>query len=321
MTRFLAFLAVLLLATPAAAADRLAPLLAEGEQFVRKGDAGCAAPLERAILAADDVQHTGDDYARAIGSLGLCREVQGRYGEAHRLVSRALEAAPAEMTAAGKAAPWKPLREAQRRLDDRVARALVTWPDGAELYVDGLAVAAVSGVVLAVDPGRRLFEARRDGKTLAASTVEVRAGDLPKVALVTPIPTEKTSPIGTVEGAKTAPLATPSPFAPALSLRGVAVTIGYAGLATALVSGAVAGVLEAQRMSLRSGLASDACPTPDASVRCAQLRQVFDQSRGARDVALIAGGIGLAAGAVGIGVYFGVEQRAPVVGATWSGSW
>ena len=326
MTRLLAFLFVFLLAAPAAAADppppdRLAPLLAEGEQLVRKGSAGCAVPLEAATLAADDTQHTNLDYARALGALGLCREVQGRFGAAHRLVSRALEAAPPETTREGKALPWKVLREAQRRLDDRVAKALVTWPEGTELFVDGEEVVAVSGAVLAVDPGRRLFEARKDGRTLAAQHVEVRAGDLPKVELKASQSSTATSSPGTSSTALPSQSLS-SPFAPALSPRGVAVTVAYAGFATAVVSGIVAGVLEAQRASAAAGNAPNTCTIDPTSATCAKVRLAYDQSRGARNVALVAGGAGILAAGVGVGLYFGLERGAsPTVGATWSGSW
>ena len=325
VTRLLAFLFVLLLAAPAAAADRLAPLLAEGEQLVKKGDAGCAVPLESAVLAADDVQHTNLDYARALGALGLCREVQGHFGAAHRLVSRALEAAPPETTREGKAAPWKAFREARARLDDRVARALVTWPSGAELYVDGEVVAGVSGAVLAVDPGRRLFEARKDGRTLAAQHVEVRAGDLPKVELKAsqssspPSSTATSSPRTSSTALPSQSL--PSPFAPALSPRGVAVTTAYVGLGTALISGVVAGILEAQRASAAAGNAPNACAIDPTSATCAKVKLAFEQSRGARNVALVAGGAGVLAAGVGVGLYFGLEQKAPMVGVTWSGRW
>ena len=322
VTRLLAFLFVLLLAAPAAAADRLAPLLAEGEQLVKKGDAGCAVPLESAVLAADDVQHTNLDYARALGALGLCREVQGHFGAAHRLVSRALEAAPPETTREGKAAPWKAFREARARLDDRVARALVTWPSGAELYVDGEVVAGVSGAVLAVDPGRRLFEARKDGKTIAAQHIEARAGDLPTVSLQSPpspLSTATSSPRTSSTALPSQSL--PSPFAPALSPRGVAVTTAYVGLGTALISGVVAGILEAQRASAAAGNAPNACAIDPTSATCAKVRLAFEQSRGARNVALVAGGAGVLAAGVGVGLWFGLEQKAPVVGATWSGTW
>lgn len=327
VTRLLAFLFVLLLAAPAVAADhapppdRLTSLLADGEQLVRKGDAGCAIPLERATLAADDLQHTDADYARALGALGLCREVQGRFGAAHRLVSRALEAAPPETTTAGRAAPWKVLHEALRRLDDRVARALVTWPDDADLYVDGEVVVGVPGAVLAVDPGRRLFEARQGGKTLAAQHVEVRAGDLPRVDLRIVAPGEKSS--KQAVSARTPPgfPPGPSPFAPALSPHGVAVTVAYVGLATGIVSGIVAGVLEAQRASAAAGNASNTCAVDPTSATCAKVKLAFEQSRGARNVAIVAGSIGVTAAGVGVGLYFAGE-RAPATGMiTVSGQW
>ena len=299
MTRLLAFLFALLVALPASAA------------------------CEREQTAAMRAERDDRAYALAVGAWGLCEEIGGHFAAAHRLVARALEAAPAETTADGKRAPWPALRTALRRLDDRVARVLVTF-DG-ELRIDGHEVPATSGAVLAVDPGRRLFEARRGGQTIAAREVEARAGDLPSVdlrSLDAPSPPEKTRPIGVTERPKSLPLDAPSFFAPALSPRGVAITTAYASFGVAAVAGVVAGVLEAQRQSLASGLASDACPTPDASVRCAQLRQVFDQSRGARNVAIAVGGIGVAATGVAIGVYFGLETKAPAsAGITWSGAW
>jgi hypothetical protein len=235
--------------------------------------------IESAALAAESSDAA---YARALGALGLCREVQGRFGDAHRLVSRALEAAPAETTVDGKRAPWPALRAAQRRLDDRVARVLVDF-DG-DLFVDGHAVVAVSGAVLAVDPGRHLFEAR--GKARAAREVEARAGDLPHVDLRGSIPAAAPAKQGdpVTVSPRSIPAA-PSFFSPALTPRGVSITVAYAGLGVSVVSGIVAGVLEAQRGSLASGLAPDACPTPDASARCAELAQVYQQRTGARNVA------------------------------------
>lgn len=313
----------LLLLVAAAPLPRLDRLLAEGAALTAKGSTACAAPLEAAVLAADDVQHTSDDYARALGALGLCREVAGRFGEAHRLVSRALEGAPAETTADGKRAPWPGLRVALRRLDDRVARVLVTF-DG-DLFVDGRAVVAVSGAVLAVDPGRRLFEARAKGRTIAAREVEARAGDLPTVDLrKAPESEQKKGVTGVVTGyAPRNPLAAPksSLFAPALSPRGVSITIAYVGLGTAVLAGVVAGVLEAQRGSLASGLAPDACPRPDASPRCAELAQVYQQRTGARNAALVAGGVAVLGAGVAVGLWLGTE-RTPATGVvTVSGRW
>lgn len=292
MTRFLVLFFVLLFALPASAA------------------------CEREQTAAMRAEHDDTAYALAIGAWGLCAEKGARFGEAHRLVSRALEAAPPETTAAGKAAPWPSLRTALRRLDDRVARVLVDF-DG-DLWIDGHPVVAVSGAVLAVDPGRRLFEARKGGRTIAAREVEVRAGDLPSVKLHMTSVANTSPPLASVSPPA---YSAPSFFAPALSLRGVAITTAYAGLATAAVAGIVSGVLEAQRQSLASGLARDACPTPDASVRCAQLRQVFEQRTGARNVALVAGGVGLVALGVAVGLYFKVD-RAPSTGmVTVGGRW
>jgi hypothetical protein len=307
--------ATLLLTAPAAAAPtRLDTLLARGEALTRAADPACAVPLEAAALAAE---HSDADYARALAALGLCREVQQRFADAHGLVSRALEGAPAETTPAGKTTRWMTLRAALRRLDERVARVLVTWDDGA-LFVDGKPAGGVSGRVMAVDPGRRTFEVRKGGKTLAAQEVEARAGDLPAVHLRAPRPTatssRQTSPVP--------PLRLPSsPLIPSLTPRGIAVGTVYASGLVAVVSGIVAGVLEAQRVSLRSGLTSDACPTPDASARCAELRQVFEQSRGARNVALVVAGVAVAAGGVAIGLHF-AGGRAKTAGmVTVGGSW
>jgi len=322
MTRAAPLLALLLLATPAAADPRADRLLARGEALTRAGDASCSEVLASAAVAAERVEA---DYARALAAWGLCEETRARYGHAHRLVSRALEAAPPETTAAGRAAPWPSLRAALRRLDDRVARVLVTWPEGASLWVDGEAVAGVSGRVLAVTPGRRLFEARRAGVTVAAAEVDARAGDLPAVHLEGAAAVAPSATPSSNDAPAPAPSSNdraPHPLAPALSPRGVSVAIAYAGLGTGLVAGVVAGVLEAQRAALRSGLAPDACPTPDASTRCAELRQVYQQSRGARDAALVAGGIGLAAAGLGVVLWLGVERKAPVgAGVVIGGAW
>jgi hypothetical protein len=116
-------------------------------------------------------------------------------------------------------------------------------------------------------------------------------------------------------------LVTPSFFAPTLTPRGVSIAVAYVALGTSVVSAIAAGVLEAQRQSLASGLARDACPTPDASVRCAQLRQVFEQRTGARNVALVAGGAAVLAGGVAVGFFF-ASERAPSTGVvTVGGRW
>jgi hypothetical protein len=313
----LAPLSLLLLTAPAAAAPtRLDALLARGETLTRAADPACAVPLETAALAAE---HSDADYARALAALGLCREVQQRFADAHGLVSRALEGAPAETTPAGKTTRWTTLRAALRRLDERVARVLVTWDDGA-LFVDGKPVGGVSGRVMAVDPGRRTFEVRKGGKTIAAQEVEARAGDLPAVHLRAPQPTAPQRLTPTIRLDIVPPKS--SPLIPSLTPRGIAVGAAYAAGAVAVVSGIVAGVLEAQRVSLRSGLAPDACPTPDASARCAELRQVFEQSRGARNVALVAAGVAVAAGGVAVGLHFKADKVAPVnAGITIDGSW
>lgn len=309
VTRALLF-SLLLLAAPAAASpSRLDVLLARGEALTRAADPGCAASLEAAALAAE-----GSDaaYARALAALGLCREVQGRFADAHGLVSRALEGAPAETTPAGRAPRWAALRAALRRLDDRVARVLVTWEDGAELYVDGKPAGGTSGRVMAIDPGARLFEARKGGMVLARRQIEARAGDLPAVHLrAAPAPL-KPAPIA----APVSPVAHSAPLAPRVA-AGAAFTSG----AVAVAAGIATGILEAQRGVLRSGLTADACPTPDASPRCAELRQVFDQRNGARTVALVAAGVAVAAGGVAVVLHFTGERARSTgmvtVGASW----
>lgn len=307
-------LAIPLLSAPAAASSRLDTLLARGEALTARGDATCSEPL---TLVAMEAERSEADYLRALGALGLCHEVAGRFGEAHRLVSRSLEGAPAETTSAGKAARWTTLRSALRRLDERVARVLVTWPEG-DLYVDGKAVGGVSGRVLAVDPGRRLFEARVDGRTVAAQEVEARAGDLPAVELKA-AEVKSSVFVPSSERKKSEDLR-PHPLAPALSPRGVAVTMAYGATGVALVAGIVAGVLEAQRAALASGLARDACPTPDASSRCSELALAHGQSRAARDVAIVAGGVAVVAGGTAVVLWF-TGERSKAVGVTWSGAW
>jgi hypothetical protein len=262
-------------------------------------------------------EHDEAAYAAALGPWGLCEEKAGHFADAHRLVSRALEGAPAETTPAGKATRWTTLRAALRRLDDRVARVLVTW-DAGELFVDERLVDAISGAVLPLDPGTHRLTARKGGKVLASETITARAGDLPAVTLkAVAVPPRTLTSVVTLP----APVSKSSPLLPTLTPRGIAVGTAYAAGAVAVVSAVVAGILEAQRVSLRSGLTSDACPTPDASARCAELRQVFEQSRGARSVALVAAGVAVAAGGVAFGLHF-AGGRAKTAGmVTVVGSW
>lgn len=324
----LALLLVTVVTVPAAAApptrqERLAGLLAEGERLTRAADPGCAVPLEAAALAAEE---SDDAYARALAALGLCREVQGRYADAHRLVSRALESAPPETTPAGRAPRWTALRAALRRLDDRIARVLVVWDDGAQLYLDGKEMGGESGRVLAVDPGHRLFEARRAGKTVVAKQIEARAGDLPAVHLRAPSPPEasaaKVGPIAS-PGVASPPMSRPSPLVPSLSPRGIAVGVTYAAGAVGLAAGVAAGLLEAQRAALASGLARDACALPASASRCAELRLAFDQRTAARNVALVAAGIAVAAAGTAIVLHFTVPEPASPASAGISirGAW
>lgn len=324
MTRLALLLFVLLLAAPAAAAD----LLATGEALTRAGDAACGKPLERALFASER-----DDaaYQRALVALGLCREVQGRFGEAHGLVARALEAAPAETTPAGKAARWALLRAALRRLDERVARVLVTVePKTAEVWLDGHSIGTADGKVLAVDPGVHVFEAREGGRTVAAAQITARAGDLPAVALkaspdsvqMSPNTQKPRPPEGSVfHPASLAPVVSASPLIPGPSPRGVAVGVAYSAGGVALVSGIVAGVLEAQRGAIAATLDLDAC-AGGGPPRCSDLRGAFAGRTAARNVALVAGGVALAAGGVAVALHFtgvGVAKGgvAVMVGGQW----
>ncbi len=289
MTRLLPLLSVLLFALPARA--------------------DCSHLRDLAMRA----ESSDAAYALAIGQWGLCAEKDSRHAEAHRLVSRALEASPPETTPAGKAAPWPALRAALRRLDDRVARVLVTF-DG-DLWVDGHAVVAVSGAVLAVDPGRHLFEQR--GKAHAAKEVEARAGDLPTVDLRSPAPGKE--PAKQAVSVPLAPRSAPEPFAPALTPRGIAVGLTYGALGVSLAAGVAAGILETQRAAAAAGSPLDACL--HGGDDCAKIRLAFDQSRGARNVAIGAGVVAAIAGGVAVGLYFAAD-RAPssgmlIIGGLW----
>ena len=267
-----------------------------------------AAPCDHERDLAMRAEGSDDAYARAVGAWGLCAEKAGSFGEAHRLVSRALEAAP---PGTSTAPPWPALRAALRRLDDRVARVLVTF-DG-DLWVDGHAVVAVSGAVLAVDPGRHLFEQR--GKVHAAKEVEARAGDLPTVDLRPPAkPPPMSNPYipskGYTPGAG-------SPFAPALTPRGIAVGLTYGALGVSLAAGIAAGILETQRAAAAAGSPLDACL--HGGDDCAKIRLAFDQSRGARNVAIGAGVVAVLAGGVAVGLWFGMDRGPTMV--TVGGLW
>lgn len=272
-----------------------------------------AAPCDHERDLAMRAEGSDDAYARAVGAWGLCAEKAGSFGEAHRLVSRALEGAPAETTAAGRGARWTSLRAALRRLDDRVARVMVLF-DGT-LFVDGRPMVAVSGAVLAVDPGRHLFEQR--GKAPGAKEVEARAGDLPTVDLRRSAP-----PVEPSKQAVSVPLtprSAPGPFAPALTPRGVAVGLAYGALGVSLAAGIAAGILETQRAAAAAGSPLDACL--HGGDDCAKIRLAFDQSRGARNVAIGAGVVAVLAGGVAVGLYFAAD-RAPSGGViTVGGLW
>lgn len=285
MIRGLAFLFALLLALPARAAcdhERDLAMRAEGSDAA---------------------------YARAVGAWGLCAEKAGTFGEAHRLVSRALEAAPPGTSAA---APWPALRAALRRLDDRVARVLVTF-DG-DLWVDGKPMVAVSGAVLAVDPGRHVFEQR--GKVVAAKEVEARAGDLPSVDLRSTAPGKE--PSKQAVSVPLAPRSSPgvsSPFAPALTPRGIAVGLTYGALGVSLAAGIAAGILETQRAAAAAGSPLDACL--HGGDNCAKIRLAFDQSRGARNVAIGAGVVAVLAGGVAVTLHLTGNKADVTVGGSW----
>jgi len=285
MTRLFALLSVLLFALPA------------------RADCGHLRDLAMRAESSDAA------YALAIGQWGLCAEKDSRHAEAHRLVSRALEASPPETTTAGKAAPWPALRAALRRLDDRVARVLVTF-DG-DLFVDGHAVVAVSGAVLAVDPGRHLFEQR--GKTHAAKEVEARAGDLPTVDLRRSAP--PVEPSKQAVSVPTPPRSAPGPFAPALTPRGIAVSVTYGALGVSLAAGIAAGILETQRAAAAAGSPLDACL--HGGDDCAKIRLAFDQSRGARSVAIGAGVVAVIAGGVAVTLHLTGNKADVAVGGSW----
>ncbi len=287
MTRLLALLSVLLFALPARA--------------------DCSHLRDLAMRA----ESSDAAYALAVGQWGLCAEKDSHHAEAHRLVSRALEAAPPETLPTGKAAPWPALRAALRRLDDRVARVLVTF-DG-DLFVDGHAVVAVSGAVLAVDPGRHLFEQR--GKVHAAKEVEARAGDLPTVDLRPPAKPAPVNPY--IPGNPYTPSkgSTPSPFAPALTPRGIAVGLTYGALGVSLAAGIAAGILETQRAAAAAGSPLDACL--HGGDDCAKIRLAFDQSRGARNVAIGAGVVAVLAGGVAVTLHLTGNKADVAVGGSW----
>ena len=107
MTRALPF-SLLLLAAPALAAE----------------------PCDAERAAAMRAEQDEAAYAAAVGTWGLCEERAGHHAAAHRLVSRALEGAPADLPGPGRAPRWLSLRATLRRLDERVVRVLVTWDAG-----------------------------------------------------------------------------------------------------------------------------------------------------------------------------------------------
>jgi hypothetical protein len=205
-----------------------------------------------------------DDAPTTWGELGLCEEAAGRYALADLHLRRAMEGGPAE-----RGDPWTRYNAAVLRVAERVALVFLTsYPHNARIVLDGRPLGMVNGRTIAVEPGEHTFVARLEGYEDESYTNTFRARDTPNVHLqLKPKPQAKPAPAASATSSAmprvSAPvrkLEPPPPwYAPALSMRGVLVSLSYVGLATAAVSGGTAIALEVDRSSLKSGLTDDAC--------------------------------------------------------------
>jgi len=299
-------------------------------ELVRRGNAAakakkweeCTASLEEAIK----IQST----PALLGDLGLCEEQAGRFALAHKHLSRALEAAPADKDVE----PWKRLQAALVRVRERVALLVITTdPSNVRVLVDGRPLGQGDGQTIAVEPGRHTIAGRLDGyEDAIVQTDDLRAGAFPHVQLtLRPKPRASLSsairPPSSVSPSADRPADLSRLFTPAWSPRGVLVTLAYAGAATTLASGVAALGLEIHRASLQAGLVEkgyqhNSCRyglPPSTPAECADIRARFEQRDTSVDV-LIGSAITFAtfAGAAGLAMYLDRGPSRPTVAATAS---
>lgn len=147
-------------ATPAAAADpRAEELFREGRAAMEteKWDVACAKFEESLTLEAS---------VGPLLNLAECREKQGKLARAYELWTRGLSSMPADD---GR----RPLAERKvADLERRVPKLIVTAPQGAKVFVDGVEV--TPGQPVRVDPGMRsvVVNVGEQSKTITAKVDE-----------------------------------------------------------------------------------------------------------------------------------------------------
>ena len=338
----LGFAAALMVCCPAARAspddasraDEVAALLRAGAQAARAKQWGACIDALTAALAIQGAPATA-------GDLGLCEEQAGRYAAAHRHLLHARRTAP---PGEKDKAPWAAYQAALARVSDRVAVVVLTvFPTDARVLLDGRPLGPADGHAIAVEPGKHVFTARRDGHEDARDERPYVAGSTPNVQLVLKPKQEPAPPTAAQAAAsnRTAPVRSSAgrpvlreestfPCTPALSARGVLVPAACVGAAVFVVSAATAIGFEVHATSTRSGLVASgldlgACG-PGASfassVACAQLAARTRQRNDAANV-MIGSGIVAAVLAAGAGIAIALEPKRPQVsvsaGATGAG--
>ena len=265
---------------------------------------------------------------RTAGELGLCEEQAGNLAAAHRHLLQARQAAPA---ADREKEPFAGYQRALARVTERVAVVFVSArPTDARVLLDGQPLGVADGTHVAVEPGRHVFTARREGYEDAREEHVFKAGSIPHVHLVLgarpqaaelPAAAPQASPkcgAPVIAPAPSVAPASPAPwYTPGWSAPGVLVTLAYASAATAIVSGATAIGLDTYRSSMLGGVPRDACG-PDAPSRlalCDRLAERYEQQNVALGVAVGSGvAAGLFAGAAGLAHLVDRRAaRAPVV--------
>ena len=294
--------ALALLGAPARAEEPGDAARARGAELGREGAAASKGRRWDPCIQAHGAAVALEDTPVASGELGLCEEQAGRFADAYRHLSHALDAAPAEK----KGEPWKRYQAAVNRLMDRVALMFVTvTPTNALVVLDGRPLGRADGRYLPLDPGKHTLSARLAGYESATQALTVNARDLPVVHLtLTATPAvaqpEAPAPRPPITAARSSPtgsgVAPVVWYVPAWSPSGVLVSLAYLSAGAALVSGATAIGLEVDRGSLRAGLAPSSCD-PGALLRpaaCDALAERYEQRNVALGVAVgsfVAGGL------------------------------
>ena len=316
----------------ASRADKLTALLQAGAQAARAKQWGACIDALTAALAIQEAPATA-------GDLGLCEEQAGRYAGAHRHLLHARRTAP---PGEKDKPPWTAYQAALARVSDRVAVVVLTvFPTDARVLLDGRPLGPADGHAIAVEPGKHVFTARRDGHEDARDERPYVAGSTPNVQLVlkpkqepapqTPAQAAPASTAPAAASSGTAPVSSSAgrpvlreestfPCVPALSARGVLVPAACLGAAVFVVSAATAIGFEVHWTSLRAaleerGFGRGACSPGSPLAGSADCQEIDARLRQRNDAANVMIGSGIVAGvlAAGAGIAIALEPGRPRV--------